>query len=146
MTTITKKLLVLYTSNQMYNLVNDVESYPAFLPWCHGSKIISESKDVISASLDLVTGGISHTFSTRNKLIRGQSITIELIDGPFQYLEGYWQFRPFKYGNGCQMQLHINFDFSSRIISMTLGPILTQILNSLVNAFYKRAKEIYGES
>ena len=114
MITITRKLLVSYTPEQMYDLVNDVEAYPSFLPWCNGSKIISKSKNVIAASLDLAKCGICHTFSTRNILIKDKSITIEMIDGPFQYLEGYWRFEPFIYGTGCQIQLHINFDFSNR--------------------------------
>ena len=146
MTTITRKLLVLYTPEQMYNLINDVEAYPSFLPWCNGSKIISESEDVIAASLDLAKGGFCHTFSTRNKLIEYESITIEMIDGPFQYLEGCWQFKPFKYGTGCQIQLYINFAFSNYIIKIALEPIFSQILGSLVNSFYKRAQDIYGNS
>lgn len=146
MITITRKLLVLYTPEQMYDLVNDVEAYPSFLPWCNGSKIISKSKNVIAASLDLAKCGICHTFSTRNKLIKDKSITIEMIDGPFQYLEGYWRFEPFIYGTGCQIQLHINFDFSNIIIKIALEPIFTQILGSLVNAFYKRAQDIYGNN
>ncbi|NQY51484.1 MAG: type II toxin-antitoxin system RatA family toxin [Piscirickettsiaceae bacterium] len=146
MTTITRRLLVLYTPEQMYNLVNDVEAYPLFLPWCNNSTIISKSEDVIAASLDLTKGGICRTFSTRNTLIEDESITIEMIDGPFRHLEGCWQFEPFKYGTGCQIQLHINFDFSNRIIKIALEPIFTQILGSLVNAFYKRAQDIYGNN
>lgn len=146
MITITRKLLVSYTPEQMYDLVNDVEAYPSFLPWCNGSKIISKSKNVIAASLDLAKCGICHTFSTRNILIKDKSITIEMIDGPFQYLEGYWRFEPFIYGTGCQIQLHINFDFSNIIIKIALEPIFTQILGSLVNAFYKRAQDIYGNN
>ena len=144
MTTITRSSLVLYTPDQMFDLVNDVEAYPSFLPWCRESKIISKSDGGISASLDLAKGGVHHVFSTRNKLIYGKSIDIKLIDGPFQHLEGHWQFGMIGNNQGCRIQLDMDFEFSNRLISMALGPIFTQISGSLVDAFCKRAQEIYG--
>ena len=144
MTTITRSLLALYTPEQMYNLVNDVESYSTFLPWCHRSKIISKSENIIDATLDLTKGGIGYTISTRNKLIKNKSISIRLIDGPFQHLEGCWQFKPISYGSGCRMRLDMNFDFSNRATSIILRPIFTQIISSLVYSFCKRAQDIYG--
>ena len=93
MTTITRSSLVMYTPDQMFDLVNDVEAYPSFLPWCRDSKIISKNDKVICATLDIAKGGIHHEFSTRNTLQHGESIRIELIDGPFRHLEGFWQFR-----------------------------------------------------
>ena len=146
MTTITRSSLVLHSPDQMFDLVNDVEAYPSFLPWCRDSKIISKSEDVISASLDLAKGGIHHVFSTRNKLIKGESIIIELIDGPFKHLEGHWQFSNIGDNQGCRVQLDMDFEFSNRLISMALGPIFTQISGSLVEAFCKRAQEIYGNN
>ena len=144
MTTITRSSLVLYTPDQMFDLVNDVEAYPSFLPWCRSSEIISKTDNVISASLDLAKGGIHHIFSTQNTLIHGESIAIALIDGPFQHLEGFWQFGMIGDNQGCRIQLDMDFEFSNRIISMALGPVFTQISGSLVDAFCKRAQEIYG--
>ncbi|MDH5591771.1 MAG: type II toxin-antitoxin system RatA family toxin [Gammaproteobacteria bacterium] len=144
MTTITRSSLVLHTPDQMFDLVNDVEAYPSFLPWCRDCKIISKSDDVITASLDLAKGGIHHVFSTRNTLIKDESIVIELIDGPFKHLEGHWQFSKIGDNQGCRVQLDMDFEFSNRLISMALGPIFTQISGSLVEAFCKRAQEIYG--
>lgn len=146
MTTITRSSLVLYTPDQMFDLVNDVEAYPSFLPWCRNSEIISKSDDVISATLDLAKGGIHHVFTTRNKLVHGESIDIELIDGPFQHLEGHWQFGMIGDNQGCRVQLDMDFEFSNRIISMALGPVFTQISGSLVEAFCKRAQDIYGNN
>jgi len=146
MTTITRSSLVLYTPDQMFDLVNDVEAYPSFLPWCRDSKIISKTDDEISASLELAKGGVHHVFSTQNKLVHGQSIDIKLIDGPFQHLEGHWQFGMIGDNQGCRIQLDMDFEFSNRLISMALGPIFTQISGSLVDAFCKRAQEIYGNS
>ncbi|PHS30786.1 MAG: ubiquinone-binding protein [Methylophaga sp.] len=144
MTTITRSSLVLFTPEQMFNLVNDIEAYPSFLPWCRSSKIINKTEDTVDASLDLAKGGIHHEFSTRNKLIHGKSIDISLIDGPFQHLEGHWQFGMIGDNQGCRIQLDMDFEFSNRIVSMALGPIFTQISGSLVEAFCKRAQDVYG--
>lgn len=144
MTTITRNSLVVYTPEQMYDLVNDVAAYPSFLPWCRDSKIISDSDNVICASLELAKGGIHHEFSTRNKLTPGKAIDIELIDGPFQHLEGHWQFAMIGDNQGCRVQLDMDFEFSNRLISLALGPIFTQISGSLVDAFCKRAQDIHG--
>ncbi|WP_040576995.1 type II toxin-antitoxin system RatA family toxin [Methylophaga lonarensis] len=144
MTTITRSSLVMYTPEQMFDLVNDVEAYPKFLPWCRGSEIISKNEDVICASLDIAKGGIHHVFSTRNSLDHGRSIRIELIDGPFRHLEGFWQFSPIGDGQGCRVQLDMDFEFSTRLLDLALGPVFTQISGSLVDAFCKRAREIYG--
>ena len=144
MTTITRSSLVLFTPEQMFSLVNDIEAYPSFLPWCRSSKIISKTDDSVDASLDLAKGGIHHVFSTRNKLVHGKSIDISLIDGPFQHLEGHWQFAMIGDNQGCRIQLDMDFEFSNRIVSMALGPIFTQISGSLVEAFCKRAQDVYG--
>lgn len=145
MTTITRSSLVVFTPNQMFDLVNDVEAYPSFLPWCRGSTILTKTDTEITASLDLAKGGVHHVFSTRNTLVAGESIAIGLINGPFQHLEGYWQFGMIGDNQGCRIQLDMDFEFSNRIISMALGPIFTQISGSLVDAFCKRAQDIYGQ-
>lgn len=145
MTTITRSSLVMYTPDQMFDLVNDVEAYPQFLPWCRDSRIISKNEDVICATLDIAKGGIHHAFSTRNTLDHGNSIRIELIDGPFRHLEGYWQFTTIGDNQGCRIQLDMDFEFSTRLLDLALGPVFTQISGSLVDAFCKRAHEIYGK-
>lgn len=144
MTTITRSALVMFTPDQMFDLVNDVEAYPNFLPWCRSSRILSKNEHVICASLDIAKGGIHHEFSTRNELDPGRSIRIELIDGPFRHLEGFWQFNPIGDGEGCRIQVDMDFEFSTRLLDLALGPVFTQISGSLVDAFCKRAREIYG--
>jgi ribosome-associated toxin RatA of RatAB toxin-antitoxin module len=144
MTTITRSSLVMYSPDQMFDLVNDVEAYPSFLPWCRDSKIISKNDKVICATLDIAKGGIHHEFSTRNTLQHGESIRIELIDGPFRHLEGFWQFSPSGDNEGCRVQLDMDFEFSTRLLDLALGPVFTQISGSLVEAFCVRAREIYG--
>lgn len=135
----------MYTPDQMFDLVNDVEAYPSFLPWCRGSRVLSKNEDVICASLDIAKGGIHHEFSTRNMLDHGNAIRIELIDGPFRHLEGHWQFKPIGNNQGCRVQLDMDFEFSTRLLDLALGRVFTQISGSLVDAFCKRAQEIYGK-
>lgn len=146
MTTITRSALVLFTPQQMFDLVNDIEQYPTFLPWCKSSEVISKSDQEITASLDLAKGGIRHKFTTRNSLVTAQSITLSLVDGPFQHLNGDWQFDMIGDNQGCRITLNMDFDFSNRLISMALDPIFTQISGSLVDAFCKRAQDIYGNN
>jgi len=144
MTTITRSSLVLFSPDQMFDLVNDVEAYPSFLPWCRSATIINKTDDEVSASLDLAKSGIHHVFSTRNTIIQGESIDIALIDGPFKHLEGHWHFDVIGDNQGCRIRLDMDFEFSNRLISMALGPVFTQISGSLVDAFCKRAQDIYG--
>ena len=144
MTVITRSAYTPYAPFQIFDLVNDIEAYPSFLPWCRHSKIISKTDDIVHASLDLAKGGIHHVFSTKNRLKQGESIAIELIDGPFKHLEGYWQFNVGDNG-GCHIQLDMDFELSNRLVGMILGPIFTQISESLVDAFCQRAHVIYGK-
>jgi ribosome-associated toxin RatA of RatAB toxin-antitoxin module len=144
MTTITRSALVMYTPDQMFDLVNDVLAYPSFLPWCKASRIISKNENVVCASLDIAKSGIQHTFSTRNKLTHSSQIDIKLIDGPFRHLEGHWQFIPIG-DKGCRVQLDMDFELNNSFLSVALGPVFTQISGTLVDAFCKRAQEIYGK-
>jgi ribosome-associated toxin RatA of RatAB toxin-antitoxin module len=145
MTTITRSSLVLYTPDQMFDLVNDVEAYSSFLPWCRESKVITREGDTITASLDIAKGGIHHVFTTKNTIIAGESIDIQLVDGPFKHLDGFWQFIPIGDNDGTRVQLDMDFEFTNSILSMALGPVFTQISGSLVDAFCKRAQDIYGD-
>lgn len=146
MTTISRNSLVLFSPEQMFDLVNDIEAYPTFLPWHHASEIISKTDNVVEASLDLVKGGIHHVFSTRNTLVHGQSIDIKLICGPFQHLDGRWQFAMIGDNQGCRIQLDMDFEFSNRLVGLAFGHIFTQISGSLVEAFCKRAQQVYGSN
>ncbi len=88
--------------------------------------------------------GLTHSFSTENTNIQGESIKIKLIDGPFNHLEGIWQFKPIGNNDGTRVQLDMDFEISNGILAVALGPVFTQISGSLVEAFCKRAQEIYG--
>lgn len=144
MTRISRSSLVLHTPDQMFDLVNDIEAYPAFLPWCKSSQIISKSDNVVTASVTMSKAGLTHSFSTENTNLHGESIKIKLVDGPFNHLEGLWQFKPIGNNDGTRVQLDMDFEISNGILAVALGPVFTQISGSLVEAFCKRAQEIYG--
>ena len=129
----------------MYALVNDVASYPVFLPWCKSSKVLSESDNEMKASVEIARGPLNKTFTTHNALKKDARIQISLVDGPFKTLHGSWDFHPLKKAEACKIELDLVFEFDSGLVSIAARPVFTQIANSLVDAFTKRAVEVYGE-
>jgi ribosome-associated toxin RatA of RatAB toxin-antitoxin module len=129
----------------MYALVNDVASYPAFLPWCRSAKVLESSASEMTASIEIAKGMLNRSFTTHNTLEPPQRIELTLVDGPFRKLQGCWQFATLKTENACKVSLQLEFEFESTMLSLAAGPIFTQIGNSLVDAFCKRAVEVYGE-
>lgn len=128
----------------MFDLVADVASYPEFLPWCAAAHSESLTEDEDHASIEIARGRIRKSFTTRNILDRGRSIKMHLVEGPFRCLEGHWRFEPLG-DAGCKVSLDMEFEFSSRMIEATLGRVFGEIANSLVDAFCKRAAQIYGK-
>ncbi len=143
MTEISKTTVVPYTPNEMYALVNDIESYPAFLPWCIAAKILSKKEESLIASLSLAMGKIKQSFTTENTMREGLRIDIRLIDGPFKHLSGYWKFNP-EDEQSCHIQLHMNYEFKNKIIKYALGKVFYIVMNTLVESFVQRAQQIYG--
>jgi len=143
MTTIHKSALVPYGAEQMYKLVDDIPAYPQFLPWCGAAEEISRNEDEVQASLDISHSGVHKSFTTRNRLQPGKSIEMQLVEGPFKYLNGVWRFEALG-DAGSKVGLDLEFEFSSKLLGMTFGPIFSKIAGSLVDAFIQRAQKIYG--
>jgi len=141
MPTISRTALVEHTSKDMFELVCDIESYPDFLPWCSAAKVdeSSETHQVASVTINQVIN--QSEFSTRNALQTDQSITMELVDGPFKHLTGTWQFKPLG-DSACRVQLDIDFEFASPMVGRLISPAFNKVCDSLVNAFLKRADEL----
>ncbi|HID81050.1 MAG TPA: type II toxin-antitoxin system RatA family toxin [Chromatiales bacterium] len=144
MTTINRHALVPYSPGQMFDLVNDVNSYSEFLPWCASSTELSRNEDEVKASIELAKGAARKTFTTLNRIQKNKMIEIRLVEGPFKHLEGFWRFDPLKDGQACKVSLDMDFEFSSKLVSMAIGPVFIAVTNSLVDAFVKRAGEVYG--
>lgn len=144
MPVVNKSALLPYSAEEMYTLVNDIESYPQFLPWCKSSTILSVNADEIKASLDLSRSGVNKSFTTLNRLQKNKMIEMRLVDGPFKHLEGFWRFESLN-ESACKVMFDMEFEFSSKLLSMTVGPVFSQITSTLVDAFSKRAVEVYGK-
>ncbi|OAN14233.1 ubiquinone-binding protein [Photobacterium jeanii] len=140
---ITRSALVPFSAKQMFDLVNDVESYPAFLPGCAGSKIIESSDQHMMAAVDVAKAGIKKTFVTRNQLTSFQNIEMQLVEGPFQKLVGGWKFIELD-AEACKVELNLDFEFTNAIVEMAFGKVFKELTNNMVSAFTQRAKEIYG--
>lgn len=141
---VVRTALAPYSAEQMYNLVNDVNAYPAFLPGCTGSEILFSSKEKMIATVRVAKAGISKHFTTSNTLVPNERIYMTLVDGPFRKLAGDWQFTSID-EDLCQITLHLEFEFSNRLIEIAFGKIFTDLVHAMVNAFTRRAHEVYGD-
>lgn len=143
MTTISKSALVSHSPEEMFKLIDDIESYSEFLPWCGKATEIFRGEKNVEASVLISHSGFNKEFTTQNKNTAFSKIEMHLVDGPFKKLDGIWLFEPL--GNtACKVSLNLEFEFSSKIVGVTLGPIFSKIANTLVDAFIKRADVVYG--
>ena len=127
---------------QMFDLVNDIESYPGFLHWCHGAEVERRSDTEVIAALDVGLGGVHKRFTTRNLLERPHRMDIELVEGPFKSLRGTWCFE--EQDAGCIVILTLDFEVAHTPLDMMFGMLFEEIVRSQVAAFVRRAEVLYG--
>jgi len=144
MATIERSALVRYSDQQMFDLVNHIEAYPEFVPGCVGAAVLEQQDNTKVARLDISKAGIAKSFTTRNTLVEPTEIGMDLVDGPFKSLTGGWQFVRLE-DNACKIVLKLEFEFSNRLLSMAFGKVFNEINTRMVDAFVKRANEIYGQ-
>lgn len=142
MTMIKRDANVSYSPFQMFELVNKVEDYPHFVPWCKSVNVLSRTADEIHAKLEFARGGLQKSFTTCNRLQKNKIIQIKLLDGPFHHLEGFWQFEAIP--EGCHISLDLEFEFSNKLVGMMFSPVFHPVANALVDVFCQRAKHVYG--
>lgn len=162
---ISRSALVPYSAQAMFSLVDDIKSYPEFLPWCANSKELDRNDQGVCGEVELRKGKVHKSFTTQNTNSPGESITMRLVEGPFKQLEGVWSFQtlnneasdlspgcdvlPLKGGQnkalGCKVALDLEYEFSNVLLKMTVGPVFHQIADKLVDAFCQRANELYGQ-
>jgi len=140
---IKRTALVLHPATDMFRLVQDVPAYPDFLSWCLSSEVHEQTPEYQLATLVVKVSGITQTFTTRNRFVPGERLTLSLVEGPFQHLSGEWLFEPLG-GEGSKITLVLSFDFSSRMLSSTFRRGFTRIADRLVSEFCKRADDVYG--
>ncbi|BBL35089.1 persistence and stress-resistance toxin PasT [Nitrosomonas stercoris] len=144
MTEIEKTVLVEYSAAQMFHLVDTVENYPEFLPWCSGASMnLMEDNESARATINIDYRGIKHSFTTKNKRRPPELIEMELLEGPFEKLNGYWHFIPLS-ETACKIEFKLHYTFSHKLLEKLVGPVFYVIANSFVEAFVGRAEKIYG--
>ena len=142
MPTISRSALVMYSVEQMYKLINDIVAYPQFIPNCGDSKIISTQDNEITAALMVSKGGLKKWFTTKNTLISNKKVQLDLVDGPFKKLTGYWQLTELS-EEACKISLQLDYEFSNKVFDLAFGRVFNSLTNNMVQAFTERAKEVY---
>lgn len=143
MSKISKRVLLPYTVDQMYDLVNDSETYPEFLPWCEKVNVIERNELSVKAEVWINKGKIRKSFITQNNMIPGERIEMNLVEGPFKKLHGVWHFSP-RGETGCEVTLEMEFEFARGLLGFGFNKVFSGIANSMMDAFCQRAKQQYG--
>jgi ribosome-associated toxin RatA of RatAB toxin-antitoxin module len=141
-TIINKNALIPYSASKMYELVLDVNHYHDFLPWCSQSWVLSQTENILEGKITIDHSVLKKSFVTRNTLTTDQKIEMKLLEGPFKQLDGRWEFTALD--TECsKISLYLEFEFKNKLLSMALGPVFSQIANSMVDSFCQRAIDIY---
>jgi ribosome-associated toxin RatA of RatAB toxin-antitoxin module len=143
MAVVRKSVFLGYSAEQMFALVNQVEDYPQFLPWCGGVDVKQREESKLVATLAINYHGVKHRFTTENTNVPPTSIMMTLIEGPFKHLDGTWSFKPLR-ADACKIDFELHYEFSNRILDQIIGPVFSMIANSFVDSFCKRAEVVYG--
>ncbi len=138
-----KSALVCYQADLVFKLVDDIEAYPEFLPWCRASRVLKREGEVVEAELEIARGAFRQILATRNFNQPGREIRMTLLRGPFSHLEGTWRFHPLR-EDASKITLDLEFEISSRLGDLALGAVFNQICDTLVSAFTQRARYLYG--
>ncbi len=148
MKTVHKSVLIWYSADEMYALVTDVASYPKFLPWCDRSRVIETDDAGVTAEVGLAFGGLHQRFTTRNTHVPGREVHLKLVDGPFSNLDGTWKFTPVGEAGerACRVDLELHYGFDNFALQALVGPVFDKIASTLVEAFVKRAEQVYGKT
>lgn len=144
MANVTTSVCVNYSPTEMYDLVNDVQDYPNYLPMCSQVKLIRKTADSLRASITLSKGKIKLTFTTDNSMVAGKIIRMKLVDGPFKRLDGVWNFEPVAAG-GCEATFKLDFEFANALVGMAFGGFFKEVTESLIEAFCRQAVKRYGD-
>lgn len=146
MKTVHKSVLIWYSPQEMYALVTDVGQYSAFLPWCDHATVLETHADGMTAEIGISMGGLRQTFTTRNTHTPTNRVDMHLVKGPFSRLDGQWNFLPVGDGTqrACKVELQLQYGFSSNTLAMLVGPVFDKIAATLVDAFVKRAQQVYA--
>ena len=139
---VSRSSLLPYSVEQMYHVIADIRSYPDFLNWCNDSEILSEGDDEVVAKLLISYGKLKFDFTTRNLMVKNESVTISLLAGPFSTLSGKWELQVLN-ESACKVSLEMDFSFESAITQTLFGRVFRSVIAAQLDAFQKRADQLY---
>ena len=142
MQSVRKSVLVPYAPVQMFELVDRVELYPQFLPWCGGAQVTEQGADRKTARIEIDYHGVRAHFTTDNANQPPESIVVTLKDGPFRHLHGEWRFRALG-EHGCKVEFELAYEFTTHVLERLIGPVFSHIANTFIDAFVRRAEAVY---
>ena len=142
-TSIARSALLPYARENLFALICDIESYPHYMDGCIGASILSSNSDLVEARLDLSKAGIRQSFTTRNRIIRPEAVTMELVEGPFRSLNGRWAFNALD-TDACKVSLDLVFEIDGALANIAAGKLFEGIAGNLVDSLCKRAHHLYG--
>lgn len=140
---VNQRALLPYSAKQMYELVNDYERYPEFVPGCIAGRTLTQRIEEVTAELVIAKAGIRQQLTTRNTMQPYSSIKMQLVNGPFKFLQGEWKFEEMD-EQSCMISLNLSFEFSNPVIAFAFGQIFLHLTNKMIESFKQRAKEVYG--
>jgi ribosome-associated toxin RatA of RatAB toxin-antitoxin module len=143
MAVVHKTVLLGYSAEQVFALVERVEDYPQFLPWCGGVDVKERTEQRLIATLNINYHGVRQSFTTENTNVRPSAMTMRLLEGPFKHLHGTWHFKPLR-EDACKIEFDLQYEFSNKLIEQIIGPVFNMIANSFIDSFSRRAEAIYG--
>ncbi len=143
MAVVHKSVFLGYSAEQMFALVDRVEDYPKFLPWCGGVDVREREGNKLIATIAIRYRGITQSFTTENTNVPPTAMKMKLLEGPFKHLDGNWTFKPLR-ADACKIEFDLHYEFSNRILEQIIGPVFSMIANSFVDSFCKQAEAVYG--
>lgn len=143
MSRIVRSALVGYSAQEMYALVENIDAYPEFLPWCRSSRVLERKEGGTIARMSVGLKGLKQSFTTENLNRPGESIEMRLVEGPFQAFRAAWKFQPLG-AHAAKIEFSMGYEFSSGLLAKVLGPLFDHIADTMVDAFIRRAGTVYG--
>lgn len=143
MAVVHKSVLLGYSVEQMFALVDRVEDYPLFLPWCGGVAVLERDENRLVATITIQYHGVRHAFTTENTNAPPTAMKMQLLEGPFRHLDASWHFKALK-ADACKIEFDMHYEFSNRLLEQIIGPVFSMIANSFVDSFCRRAEAVYG--
>ena len=135
---IARSAIVERSAEAFYALVEDIESYPAFVPWCAAAKVLERAPGRTVATLTLGVKGVRQVLTTENLNVPGRSIDMRLLEGPFWQFAAAWRFTPLE-ARAVKVEFSLEYEFSTRLVAALLEPVFSRLADSTVEAFTRRA-------